>query len=156
MKKNVYKGLALLLMAAMLVGCGSAGGNTENDTQKDSQALTETESELATESEEPEPVVSTVTITATGDCALGVLETHGYQGSFHSYYDSYGEAYFFEKFKEVFENETFLEYLENLLKQMISYLHCTNSYQFFSQHLPHLAHYLQNFLKNWRIIWRKS
>lgn len=105
MKKNVYKGLALLLMAVMLVGCGNAGGNTENDTQKGSEIMTETESELVTESEEPEPVVSTVTITATGDCALGVLETHGYQGSFHSYYDSYGEAYFFEKFKEVFEND---------------------------------------------------
>ena len=109
MRRNLYKALALLLVSFMLVGCGKAGGETEPDTEKNSEAVTEeTESVEETEKEtekEPEPVVSTVTITATGDCALGVLETHGYQGSFHSYYDSYGEAYFFEKFKEIFEND---------------------------------------------------
>lgn len=107
MKKNVYKGLALLLVAVMLTACGNAGGNTEADSEKNSQVSTEEGTEIVTETEEPdpEPVVSTVTITATGDCALGVLETHGYQGSFHSYYDKNGEAYFFDKFKEVFEND---------------------------------------------------
>lgn len=104
MGKKLYKGLALLLMAIMLVGCGKAGGETEPNVEQDTTGTNEG-SEIVTESEEPEPVVKTVTITATGDCALGKLETHGYEGSFHSYYDKYGDAYFFENFKEVFGND---------------------------------------------------
>ncbi len=105
MRKNVYKGLTFLLLMVMLVGCGSAGGNTEPDTEKNSQVSTEKESEILTESEVPEPVVSTVTITATGDCALGALQYHGYDSSFHAFYDAYGEEYFFKNFKAIFESD---------------------------------------------------
>jgi poly-gamma-glutamate synthesis protein (capsule biosynthesis protein) len=52
-----------------------------------------------------EPVVSTLTITATGDCALGSLQTHGYEASFHQYYDEKGESYFFDNFGEIFAND---------------------------------------------------
>ena len=51
------------------------------------------------------PVVEKVTITATGDCTLGATQTHGYEGSFHQYYDDYGETYFFQGVRDVFEND---------------------------------------------------
>ena len=105
MRKIVCKGLTFLLLMVMLVGCGSAGENTEPETEKNSQVATEKESEILTESEVPEPVVSTVTITATGDCALGALQYHGYDSSFHAFYDAYGEEYFFKNFKAIFESD---------------------------------------------------
>lgn len=101
MKKQVYRWLTLLCVTAMLTACGSSGSGG-NGIESDSQF--ETESELATETEK-EPVITTVTITATGDCALGALQYHEYGGSFHKYYDSYGEAYFFQNFKEIFESD---------------------------------------------------
>jgi poly-gamma-glutamate synthesis protein (capsule biosynthesis protein) len=59
------------------------------------------------ETAEPEPVVTTVTITASGDCTLGAMQLHGYEGSFHEYYDLYGESYFFEGVRDVFEQDDF-------------------------------------------------
>ena len=103
MKKRVYRWLTLLCAAAMLTGCGSsAAGENVPGTEMNSQMGTEESSELVTETEK-EPVVTTVTITATGDCALGALQYHEYSGSFHQYYDKYGEAYFLQNFKEIFE-----------------------------------------------------
>lgn len=105
MKKQVYRWLTLLCMAILLAGCGKpAGGEKEPMLENDSQVGTEEDSEMSTEIEK-EPVITTVTISATGDCALGALQYHEYSGSFHKYYDSYGEAYFFENFKEVFAND---------------------------------------------------
>jgi poly-gamma-glutamate synthesis protein (capsule biosynthesis protein) len=60
-----------------------------------------------TEIAEPEPVVATVTITAAGDCTLGALHLHGYEGSFNEYYDRYGETYFFEGVRDIFEQDDF-------------------------------------------------
>lgn len=103
MKKQVYRWLTLFCAAVMLVACGKpAGGENEPLTEMDSQVETEQGSEIILETEK-EPVVTTVTLTATGDCALGALQYHEYAGSFHKYYDSYGEGYFFENFKEIFE-----------------------------------------------------
>lgn len=100
MKRKHYMLLVMALAIAMLAGCGTASGeddkNSELETESGTEVLLETE-------EEPEPVVNTVTITATGDCSLGALQMHGYSGSFHSYYDSKGETYFFQNFKEIFE-----------------------------------------------------
>lgn len=62
--------------------------------------LEETETGTATETQQ-EPVIQTVKITATGDCTLGATQTHGYAGSFHEYYDKYGQDYFL-KMSEVF------------------------------------------------------
>lgn len=105
MKKQVYRWLTLLCMAILLAGCGkTAGQEKEPMLETDSQVGTEEDSEMVTEIEK-EPVVTTVTISATGDCALGALQYHEYSGSFHKYYDSYGEAYFFENFKEVFAKD---------------------------------------------------
>lgn len=105
MKKQVFRWLTLLCMAAMLTGCGKqADGGTELGTEIDSQVGTEQDSEISSETEK-DPVVTTVTVTATGDCALGALQYHEYAGSFHKYYDSYGEGYFFQNFKEIFQSD---------------------------------------------------
>jgi len=45
----------------------------------------------------------TLTITATGDCTLGVTQEQSYEGSFNAYYDSYGEDYFFDGVRDIFE-----------------------------------------------------
>ena len=108
MKKNRIKIPIVLFAALLLTGCGDAAAEgTEESSKQISQSITEeTESHTVTEEEsvtETEPVVTTFTITAVGDCAIGALQTHGYTGSFHQYYDENGEDYFFENFREVFE-----------------------------------------------------
>ena len=100
MKTRACKSVALFLMLMLLVGCGKVDGEPETNLPQEPQ--TETETEIVQETEK-EPVITTVTISATGDCALGALQYHEYAGSFHKYYDSYGEAYFFQNFKDVFE-----------------------------------------------------
>ena len=108
--KNV---MVLLLTGVLLLGgCGifaDSGKNTqasgevkETESGGQSEIVTESESESETE---PEPVVSTFTLTATGDCALGILQYHGYEASFHQYYVENGAGYFFEKFSDVFSND---------------------------------------------------
>lgn len=79
---------------------------TETESVTEAETVTETESESMIETEtEPEPSVTTFTISAVGDCAIGALQTHGYSGSFHQYYDKNGESYFFQNFKELFETD---------------------------------------------------
>lgn len=105
MRKHIYKGIILLLLVGLLSGCQVADGEKDsmkNETENLLETELETETEMETETE-VEPVVTTVTISATGDCALGPVQTHSYTGSFNDYYDSHGEEYFFQNFKEIFE-----------------------------------------------------
>lgn len=107
MKKHIYKGMTVLLLACFLSGCQMSGGEQDfekNETENFSGTELETETEIVTETE-IEPVVTTVTISATGDCALGPVQTHSYTGSFNDYYDSHGEEYFFQNFREIFETD---------------------------------------------------
>lgn len=53
------------------------------------------------------PDVRTVTISAVGDCALGPVQTKGYDGSFYEYYDLYGADYFFSGVRDIFEADDF-------------------------------------------------
>lgn len=107
-----------------LTGCAATKeytSETESQSKTQQEVQTEASSEIPgeiptemkeeppteTESQIPEPVVQTVKITAVGDCTLGVTQTHGYAGSFHEYYDSYGEDYFFSGVREIFERDDF-------------------------------------------------
>lgn len=55
-------------------------------------------------SENLEPV--SITITATGDCTLGMTQTHSYENSFDEVYDNNGGAgYFFENVRDIFEQD---------------------------------------------------
>ncbi len=47
--------------------------------------------------------IKTLTISATGDCTLGVTQEQGYTGSFDAYYDSYGADYFLDGVRDIFE-----------------------------------------------------
>lgn len=106
MRKSIFRMTTFLLVGILLVGCGNPEEN-KPDTEQGSQIESEMDTGTVVESEEtesmlPEPIVTTVTVTAAGDCSLGALQYHEYAGSFHSYYDSYGESYFFDNFKEIF------------------------------------------------------
>ena len=58
---------------------------------------------------EPEPVDNNiyVTVSATGDCSLGKLQIHGYDGSFDAYYDSNGPDYFLQNVRDIFATDDF-------------------------------------------------
>ena len=106
MRKSIIRMTAFLLMGILLTGCTNQDNNKIN-TEQEKQTESEMGSGSMSETEEtqevvPQPVITTVTITAAGDCSLGALQYHEYAGSFHSYYDSYGENYFFERFKDIF------------------------------------------------------
>ena len=80
----------------------------EPDSQPDTAADTEVqEPSTQTPDEEPLPDIRTVTISAVGDCALGPVQTKGYDGSFYDYYDRYGSDYFFSGVKDIFETDDF-------------------------------------------------
>ncbi len=66
-------------------------------------SIVEAVSDTAIEEKEPETV--SVTLSGVGDCSLGKLQIHGYDGSFLNYYDKYGESYFFENVKDYFKND---------------------------------------------------
>ena len=109
--------LGLLIGALGLSACsfddGSAKEQGNKNTQsKQTEVLSQNVSEIAeTQTEEAEeivePEINTITVTATGDCTLGKMQDHGYSGSFNAYYDSYGEDYFFDGVRDVFQNDDF-------------------------------------------------
>lgn len=45
----------------------------------------------------------TVTISLAGDCSIGKLSVHGYEGTFEEMYDKGGPGYFFHNVKSIFE-----------------------------------------------------
>lgn len=49
--------------------------------------------------------MSSITISAAGDCTLGGDETNGGYARFEKVFNSYGEEYFFENVKDIFEND---------------------------------------------------
>ncbi len=94
--------LVIVVVAVVAFGTIQIRNHEGQDTQ--ASQLTEPEpTETETETEEIyEPVIDEITITATGDCTLGPTQTHGYSGSFHDYYDKYGETYFFQGVSGIF------------------------------------------------------
>ena len=109
--------LPILMAGFLLTGCSSPAATssalpsstekiTETQMTEEPGTLEETETGTATETQQ-EPVIQTVKITATGDCTLGATQTHGYAGSFHEYYDKYGQDYFFKNIRSIFEQDDF-------------------------------------------------
>ena len=103
-RKRIMAGI--LGFSLVLAGCGINSAQTDvtpkdtteqlvkAETSEETENFTTQTTELQTEPEtetQVEPVVQKVTITAVGDCTLGVTQTHGYAGSFHEYYDKYGK-----------------------------------------------------------------
>ena len=112
MKKCFIVGL--LCLTVLLGGCSlpiETGTSVAEDTGKPEtefveEVQTEPETEEASEVE-PEPVIQTVKITAVGDCTLGPTQKQPYSVNFHSYYDKYGEDYFFDGVRDIFEADDF-------------------------------------------------
>ena len=116
MKKERF---VALLMAASVLACGCSVQATGEANIPQTEAVPDTQEKVTediapmeTETEEAtevvaEPVIQTVTVTAVGDCTLGVTQTHGYAGSFHEYYDQNGEDYFFGGVRDLFESDDF-------------------------------------------------
>ena len=67
----------------------------------ESVSLASTTTEEITTTEEEKPV--TVTVTACGDCTMGIDRQFAYEGSFNDMYDKKGADYFLEKVKPIFE-----------------------------------------------------
>ena len=94
------------LLAGMCMLCSACGNKSINTNQKGESQNVESQTKVEVETEtESEPVITTFTLSAVGDCTLGVTQQHGYASSFHEYYDKYGETYFFKNFRETFEND---------------------------------------------------
>jgi poly-gamma-glutamate capsule biosynthesis protein CapA/YwtB (metallophosphatase superfamily)/cell division protein FtsL len=55
-------------------------------------------------SAQPEDSVS-LTLSFTGDVTLASYEGAGYEGSFEEYYDNYGDDYFFQNVRSIFEGD---------------------------------------------------
>lgn len=51
----------------------------------------------------PEPEVVSLTVSAAGDVSLGILQIHGYEGTFREMYDLQGPSYFFQNVKDIFD-----------------------------------------------------
>jgi poly-gamma-glutamate synthesis protein (capsule biosynthesis protein) len=109
------KGITALFLCALvfMTGCtGEETSQTDSGAAADAQAVTESVAVLDTETEvaeetEKEPFVQTISVTAVGDCAFGPTQTHGYSGSPYEYYDNYGENYFFNGVRDIFEADDF-------------------------------------------------
>lgn len=114
---NKRRQLVWTLAAALLLGgCTTTVNVPEQETEKEAvventqivQPETTAQEEIQpTEAQEAEPLIQTVTLTAMGDCTLGATQTHGYAGSFHEYYDKYGQDYFFDDVRDIFEKDDF-------------------------------------------------
>lgn len=114
--------LTALLTAGCLAlnGCGEINTDSSNieALSRDSAALPEetlppeTVSPILPEPSStpeptptPEPEVIELTISAAGDVSLGILQIHGYAGTFREMYDQQGPAYFLQNVKDIFEED---------------------------------------------------
>lgn len=123
MKKNRclrLLSLTVLLTAGCLAlsGCGEVNTDSSNieALSRDSAALPEEtlppetfSPPLPEPSSTPEPTptpeVIELTISAAGDVSLGILQIHGYAGTFREMYDQQGPAYFLQNVRDIFEED---------------------------------------------------
>lgn len=80
----------------------NAGIDTEADIPVEENADTEAKK---AEEEEPEKVDRTLCVSLAGDCSLGRLSVHGYEGTFYEMYDLYGASYFFKNVESIFKTD---------------------------------------------------
>lgn len=129
-KKICAMGMVLILLFA--AGCGSVESglaesgqegieSTENvqvetevagdvlpeETQAEEIQTEETQVEESQVEEPVPPEVIQITINAAGDVTLGTNQQHSYKNSFHQYYDNYGQEYFLQNVKSIFEADDF-------------------------------------------------
>lgn len=121
-RKRFYWQAVIVLIAA---GCCSCGRKTDVDSsnvesllsepetlEQDAFSTPEPEPSLTPEptpeptpTPTPEPEVISLTVSAAGDVSLGILQIHGYAGTFREMYDIQGPDYFFQNVKQIFEED---------------------------------------------------
>ena len=113
--------LWILTVALALTGCGGDKKGKEEAQGVTAVAEDAAEAEASSGSFVFHPVkdghtslsrgkasnVKAVTVSATGDCAIGRVQVHAYAGSFEDYYDRNGPDYFFDNVRDVFEQDDF-------------------------------------------------
>lgn len=98
----------LLGLCLLLCGCGKEDPPVPETTQAPVTQAPATEPAPTTEPEPTtvaEPVVTTLTLTFTGDCTLGTNQKHTYKDSFDAYYDKKGPDYFLQNVRQIFEED---------------------------------------------------
>lgn len=110
MKKKALKIciVILLLILICIVGLLVFKEQANKSDQKQEEAKnTETQSEeTESVSEEPEPVETEITVSLAGDCSIGKLSVHDYEGSLYEYYDNNGADYFFKNVQDYFGTDS--------------------------------------------------
>jgi poly-gamma-glutamate synthesis protein (capsule biosynthesis protein) len=119
MKRNIIKQLCIVLCLGFIISAFSSGNGVTaagetSDEQKESVVSEETVSETTTENTTEAVTEATtqkkkkddtvaITISAAGDCTLGVDSR--YNEAFNSYYDEHNASYFLKKVKPVFSKD---------------------------------------------------
>lgn len=103
MKNKAWILIELLFLIAV-IGCGK---NADAQIIGEQTVTEQTEAEQieVEQTEDKLPEQKTVIISLAGDCSLGKLSVHGYEGTFYEMYDEYGEEYFFKNVKDIFEED---------------------------------------------------
>lgn len=121
-KRKCFLGLAAaVLLAVGCCGCDNGNANvsspnveclpSEPETQEQNAFSTSASASSPTPEQTPEPTptpepeVISLTVSAAGDVSLGILQIHGYAGTFREMYDLQGPAYFFQNVKHIFEED---------------------------------------------------
>lgn len=117
--------LVMILSLMLLGGCASQNNqqNIEDvvdvvvtESADETEVIEEIVVEEAAEIEEPVPEEKEVIISLAGDCSLGKLSIHGYEGTLYEYFDNYGAAYFLNNVKSLFgEDDMTLVNFEGVL-----------------------------------------
>ncbi len=93
------------LGAEVVSGADEIDASAEAAQEEENNASAEAAQEETAAAEPAEPVAQTLTISAAGDCTFGVTQDQGYSGTFNAYYDSYGQDYFLEGVRSIFEED---------------------------------------------------
>ncbi len=103
----------VLAIASLIVSCSARSAVKELaeklSAKKEAEALTaqqspEVSAQPEPEDQDPQERVE-LTLSFVGDCTLSSYEGAVYDGSFEDYYDTYGENYFFQNVKSIFEGD---------------------------------------------------
>ncbi len=120
-----YKTIRTVIIGVLIFGlCGCSEVEEEKDVLAESEYIEREESLIAEnetvnettlitvseniDKEAETPIVEEdkeITISLAGDCSLGKLSIHGYEGTFYEMYDLYGADYFFKNVYDIFKED---------------------------------------------------
>lgn len=117
MQRNIRMGAIALAIAlaliSLIVSCSTRSAVKELAekiaAKKAAEALAAQQEQESSLQQEPEPTDQRerveLTLSFVGDCTLSSYDGAVHDGSFEDYYDTYGENYFFQNVKSIFEGD---------------------------------------------------